>query len=176
VHPDYQYDPSLLPEVIKPIQEGAADVVLGSRLLGELHPMRQGMPWWKYYSNRFLTGLENLAFGLTLSEYHTGYRAFRREVLESVNLQMNSDKFIFDQEILAQIVNLGFRVAEVPVPTRYFAQASSASFFASSRYGLSILWLLLCYRLHRAGIVRQRQFDSLQRRYRNDAQTNPAGH
>jgi hypothetical protein len=143
--------------------------------MGELHPMRQGMPWWKFISNRFLTGLENLTFGLNLSEYHTGYRAFRREVLESVNLQMNSDKFIFDQEILAQIVNLGFRIAEVPVPTRYFAQASSASFFASSRYGLSILWLLFCYRLHRAGLMRQRQFDSLERRYRNAA-TTPAGH
>jgi glycosyltransferase involved in cell wall biosynthesis len=175
VHPDYQYDPSLLPEVIKPIQDGTADVVLGSRLLGELHPMRQGMPWWKFISNRFLTGLENLSFGLKLSEYHTGYRAFRREVLESVNLQMNSDKFIFDQEILAQIVNLGFRIAEVPVPTRYFAQASSASFFASSRYGLSILWLLLGYRLHRAGLLRKRQFDSLERRYRNAATSTPAG-
>src|SRR5688572_333807 len=113
VHPDYQYDPTLLPEVIRPIRDGKADVVLGSRLLGGLHPMKQGMPWWKYIANRFLTGLENLAFGLQLSEYHTGYRAFRREVLEAVNLQMNSDKFIFDQEILAQIVNLKFRVAEV---------------------------------------------------------------
>src|SRR2546423_1783162 len=165
VHPDYQYDPTLLPDVIRPIQEGKADVVLGSRLLGDLHPMRQGMPWWKYYSNRFLTGLENMAFGLQLSEFHTGYRAFRREVLESVNLQMNSDKFIFDQEILAQIVNLNFRIDEVAVPTRYFAQASSASFFASTRYGLSILWLLLRYRLHRSGILRGRQFDSLERRY-----------
>ena len=176
VHPDYQYDPSLLPEIIRPVQEGKADVVLGSRLLGALHPMRQGMPWWKFISNRFLTGLENLSFGLKLSEYHTGYRAFRREVLESVNLQMNSDKFIFDQEILAQIVNLDFRIAEVPVPTRYFAQASSASFLASSRYGLSILWLLLCYRLHRAGIARQRQFDSLERRYRSTAPSAPVGH
>ena len=117
-----------------------------------------------------------MAFGLKLSEYHTGYRAFRREVLESVNLQMNSDKFIFDQEILAQIVNLSFRVAEVPVPTRYFAQASSASFLASTRYGLSILVLLLRYRLHRSGILHQRQFDSLERRYRSDAEVKPAGH
>jgi glycosyltransferase involved in cell wall biosynthesis len=175
VHPDYQYDPTLLPDVIRPIQEGKADVVLGSRLLGDLHPMRQGMPWWKFISNRFLTGLENMAFGLKLSEYHTGYRAFRREVLESVNLQMNSDKFIFDQEILAQIVNLKFRIDEVPVPTRYFAQASSASFFASTRYGLSILWLLLRYRLHRTRMLPSRQFDSLERRYRNDAAIKPAG-
>ncbi|MBZ5726902.1 MAG: glycosyltransferase family 2 protein [Acidobacteriia bacterium] len=169
VHPDYQYDPTLLPEVIAPIQEGKADVVLGSRLMG-LSPMRQGMPWWKYYSNRFLTLLENLVFGLHLSEYHTGYRAFRREVLESVNLQMNSDQFIFDQEILAQIVNLRMRIAEVPVPTRYFAQASSASFVQSSIYGLSILWVLARYLLHRGGILHQRQFDSLERRYKSAAE------
>ena len=170
VHPDYQYDPTLLPEIIRPIEAGEADVVLGSRLMG-VHPIRQGMPWWKYYSNRFLTTLENLVFGLRLSEYHTGYRAFRREVLESVNLQMDSDKFIFDQEILAQIVNVKMRIAEVPVPTRYFAQASSASFFQSSVYGISILWLLVRYLLHRGGIVHQRQFDSLERRYRSAAET-----
>ena len=169
VHPDYQYDPTLLPEIIRPIEEGTADVVLGSRLMG-IHPIRQGMPWWKYYSNRFLTTLENWVFGLRLSEYHTGYRAFRRQVLESVNLQMDSDKFIFDQEILAQIVNLKMRITEVPVPTRYFAQASSASFFQSSVYGVSILWLLVRYLLHRGGVVHQRQFDSLERRYRSAAE------
>jgi glycosyltransferase involved in cell wall biosynthesis len=169
VHPDYQYDPTLLPEIIRPIEAGEADVVLGSRLMG-IHPIRQGMPWWKYYSNRFLTTLENLVFGLRLSEYHTGYRAFRREVLESVNLQMDSDRFIFDQEILAQIVNLKMRITEVPVPTRYFAQASSASLFQSSVYGVSILWLLVRYLLHRGGIVHQRQFDSLERRYRSAAE------
>ena len=164
LHPDYQYDPTLLPEIIRPIMTGENDVVLGSRLMG-VHPIRQGMPWWKYYSNRALTVLENLVFGLHLSEYHTGYRAFRREVLEAVNLQMNSDKFIFDQEILAQIINLKMRIGEVPVPTRYFAQASSASFLQSSAYGLSILWLLARYLLHRWGVIHQRQFDSLQRRY-----------
>jgi glycosyltransferase involved in cell wall biosynthesis len=169
VHPDYQYDPTLLPEIIRPIEAGEADVVLGSRLMG-IHPIRQGMPWWKYVSNRFLTALENWVFGLRLSEYHTGYRAFRRQVLESVNLQMDSDKFIFDQEILAQIVNLKMRITEVPVPTRYFAQASSASFFQSSVYGVSILWLLVRYLLHRGGIVHQRQFDSLERRYRSAAE------
>src|SRR5262249_38343434 len=135
VHPDYQYDPTLLPKIIEPIQQGTADVVLGSRLMGT-HPIQQGMPWWKYYANRFLTALENRTFGLHLSEYHTGYRAFRREVLESANLEMNSDRFLFDQEILAQIVNLNFRITEVPVPTRYFAQASSASFLQSSVYGI----------------------------------------
>src|SRR5258708_3293353 len=164
VHPDYQYDPTLLPEVIRPIREGRADVVLGSRLLGG-DPMRQGMPWWKYVSNRFLTWLENRIFGLTLAEYHTGYRAFRREVLEGVNLEMNSDKFIFDQEIIAQVIEINARIAEVPVPTRYFPEASSASFVQSTIYGLSILWLLLRYGLHRAGLLRTRQFESLRGRY-----------
>jgi glycosyltransferase involved in cell wall biosynthesis len=164
VHPDYQYDPTLLPEIIKPIQEGTADVVLGSRLMSG-NALRQGMPWWKYISNRFLTWLENRMFGLTLSEYHTGYRAYRREALESVNLETNSDNFIFDQEIMAQFVELQLRVAEVPVPTRYFPQASSASFVQSSVYGLSILLLLTRYQLHRMGLLRQRQFQSLHRRY-----------
>lgn len=164
VHPDYQYDPTLLPQIIAPLERGEADVVLGSRLLGG-HPMRQGMPWWKYISNRFLTWCENKTFGLNLAEYHTGYRAYRRETLEAVNIEMNSDNFIFDQEIMAQFVEIKARVAEVPVPTRYFPQASSASFVQSSIYGLSILTLLTRYVLHRAGLWRSRQFESLQRRY-----------
>ncbi len=168
VHPDYQYDPTLLPQIIAPIEEGKADVVLGSRLLGG-NVVHQGMPWWKYISNRFLTGLENRVFSLHLAEYHTGYRAYRREVLESVNLEMNSDNFIFDQEIMAQFVELGFRVAEVPVPTRYFPQASSASFVQSSIYGLSILRLLTRYVLHSKGLLRSRQFQSLSRRYSSKA-------
>ena len=150
VHPDYQYDPRLLPEIVQPIQDGEADVVLGSRLKSG-SALSGGMPWWKYISNRFLTGVENTAFGLHLSEYHTGYRAYRREVLETVNFALNADKFIFDQEIMAQVVEAGFRIAEVPVPTRYFAEASSASFLASTRYGLGILWLMLRYELHRRG-------------------------
>jgi glycosyltransferase involved in cell wall biosynthesis len=168
LHPDYQYDPTLLPKIIAPIQADEADVVLGSRLMG-INPMRQGMPWWKYISNRALTMMENATFGLKLSEYHTGYRAFRSEVLEAVNLETNSDKFIFDQEIMAQAVNLKARIAEVAVPTRYFAEASSASFIASSIYGLSILWVLARYILHRSGVTHYRQFDSLKRRYRNIA-------
>ena len=175
LHPDYQYDPKLLPELIRPIQDGAADVVLGSRLMGA-SPIKQGMPWWKYVSNRFLTKLENIVFGLRLSEFHTGYRAFRREALEGVNLEMNSDRFIFDQEILAQMVELKTRFTEVPVPTRYFAEASSASFWQSVVYGLSILWLLLRYLLHRWGLVRQRQFESLSGRYSSAAAAPGAGY
>ena len=164
VHPDYQYDPTLVPEIVRPIVEGRADVVLGSRLLGG-DPRAQGMPWWKYLANRFLTGLENRVFGLQLAEYHTGYRAYRRDALESVNVEMNSDNFIFDQEIVAQFVEVGTRFAEVPVPTRYFPQASSTSFLQSTVYGLSILWLLVRFVLHRAGLWRQRRFQSLARRY-----------
>jgi glycosyltransferase involved in cell wall biosynthesis len=164
VHPDYQYDPTLLPEIIRPIERGEADVVLGSRLMGT-SPIRQGMPWWKYAANRALTWVENMVFGLKLSEFHTGYRAFRRDVLELVNFAANSDSFIFDQEIIAQVVSAKMRIAQVPVPTRYFPAASSASFIQSSIYGLSILWLLTRFELHQRKIVRQPQFDSLLGRY-----------
>jgi glycosyltransferase involved in cell wall biosynthesis len=164
VHPDYQYDPTLLPRIIEPIERGDSDVVLGSRLMGD-SPLRQGMPWWKFYANRLLTKIENAAFRLDLSEYHTGYRAFSRQVLETVNFSNNSDDFIFDQEVIAQIVESEFRISEVAVPTRYFPEASSASFLASSVYGLGILWLTLRYLLHRSGLVPQRQFQSLKRRY-----------
>jgi len=164
VHPDYQYDPTCLPQIIEPIERGEADVVLGSRLMSA-SPVTQGMPWWKYVGNRLLTKVENAAFGLRLSEYHTGYRAFSREVLETINFQMNADGFIFDQEVIAQIVDARFRVAEVSVPTRYFPEASSASFIDSSRYGLGILWLVVRYGLHRSHLLRQNKFQSLKRRY-----------
>ncbi|MBI1845934.1 MAG: glycosyltransferase family 2 protein [Candidatus Rokubacteria bacterium] len=163
VHPDYQYDPTLVPAIIDPIVRGEADVVLGSRLKTG-SALRQGMPWWKYVSNRFLSGVENRAFGLALSEYHTGYRAFRREVLETVNFQLNSDGFIFDQQIIAQVVAARFRIDEIAVPTRYFPEASSASLVDSSVYGLRILGLVARYALHRRG-VRSRRFDSLRARY-----------
>ena len=164
VHPDYQYDPSLVPQIIEPIVGGRADVVLGSRLK-DGSAVAQGMPWWKYAANRFLTVLENRAFGLSLSEYHTGYRAFRRAVLESVNFTANSDGFIFDQEIIGQVVAAGFRIAEIAVPTRYFPEASSASFVDSTVYGLRILSTLFWFTLNRRGIRRSRRFDSLRARY-----------
>jgi len=164
VHPDYQYDPTFLPKIIEPIERGEAEAVLGSRLMGD-SPTKQGMPWWKYLGNRVLTKIENLAFGLQLSEYHTGYRAFDKQVLETIHFQGNSDKFIFDQEIIAQIVEAGFRIKEVPIPTRYFPEASSASFIDSSIYGLGILWLVFLYVLHKQNILPQKKFQSLKRRY-----------
>jgi glycosyltransferase involved in cell wall biosynthesis len=167
VHPDYQYDPRLLPEIIRPIQQHTADVVLGSRLAdGTAQTFAGGMPWWKLLSNRLLTWVENRALGLHLSEYHTGYRAYRREVLETVNLSRNADRFIFDQEILVQIVAAGFRISEVAVPTRYFAEASTVGFFTSVRYGLDILRLMARYQAHHWGWLPQRQFQSLRHRYR----------
>ncbi len=164
VHPDYQYDPTLLPEIIAPIVSGQADLVLGSRLKHG-SALEQGMPWWKYFSNRFLTSLENWVFGLGLTEFHTGYRAFRREVLEAVNYSMNSDGFIFDQDIIAQAVAAQFRLTEIAVPVRYFPEASSASFPQSVIYGLKILLLLVRYELHTSSIRRSRQFESLRARY-----------
>src|SRR5207245_903603 len=157
VHPDYQYDPTLVPQIVEPIVHGDADVVLGSRLKGG-SALAQGMPWWKLLAHRLLAWVENRAFGLRLSEYHTGYRAFRKEVLETVNFQTNSDGFVFDQEIIAQVVAARFRIAEIAVPTRYFPEASSASFLASSVYGLRILAVLFWYLLSKWGLRRSRRF------------------
>jgi glycosyltransferase involved in cell wall biosynthesis len=164
VHPDYQYDPALLPQLIEPILKDKADLVLGSRLKAG-SAIQQGMPWWKYLANRVLTQLENLVFGLRLSEFHTGYRAFRRDVLETVNFVMNSDGFVFDQEIIAQTVAARFRIAEIAVPVRYFPEASSAGFLASVVYGLKVLLLVARFGLHRSGLYRSRRFDSLRSRY-----------
>jgi glycosyltransferase involved in cell wall biosynthesis len=165
LHPDYQYDPALLPDVLAPIKSGQADIVLGSRFLAG-NTLEQGMPWWKYLGNRFLTGLENWTLGLSLAEYHTGYRAYSRQALEQIPFSFNSDSFVFDQEILVQATHLGFRIKEVPVPTKYFPAASSASFLDSVVYGLSILALLGRFLLHRISLVEFRQFESLPSRYR----------
>lgn len=168
VHPDYQYDPSLLPEMITPILSGKADVVLGSRLKDRegRSAIQEGMPWWKWLGNRVLTVIENKTFRLHLSEYHTGYRAYAKRVLESCQFQMNSDGFIFDQEMIAQAVTAGFQIAEIQVPVRYFPEASTASFIDSCLYGCQILWLMLRYFLHKRNIVRSKQMINLQVRYR----------
>src|SRR5438309_2581835 len=164
VHPDYQYDPRSGPQIAEPVVGGRADVVLGCRLKGG-SALAQGMPWWKFLANRLLTFLENRAFGLSLSEYHTGYRAFRREVLETVNFVANSDGFVFDQEIIGQVVAAGYRIAEIAVPTWYFAEASSAGFLASTVYGLRILPMRFWFTLNRSGLRRSGRFDSLRARY-----------
>jgi glycosyltransferase involved in cell wall biosynthesis len=159
VHPDNQYDSTLVPQMIQPILDGKADIVLGSRLLSGT-ALSGGMPIWKFVSNRFLTVIENLAFRLQLSEYHTGFRAYSRRLLETLPFLLNSDNFIFDQEIMAQAVCFGFRVGEIPVPTRYFAEASSVNFERSVEYGFDVLKLVARYLLHRAHVWRSRQFSA----------------
>jgi glycosyltransferase involved in cell wall biosynthesis len=154
LHPDYQYDATRLPDLIAPILGGEADLVLGSRFLGD--PLAGGMPRWKYVSNRFLTIVENVAFGLRLSEYHTGLRAYSRQLLERIPYHLNSDDFVFDQELVAQVVAAGMRkrIDEIAVPTRYFEEASSVGFRRSVVYGLSTLRVVLRYVLHRLGVRR----------------------
>lgn len=159
VHPDNQYDSTLVPRMIQPILEGRADIVLGSRLLSGT-ALSGGMPIWKFVANRFLTGVENAAFGLRLSEYHTGFRAYGRHLLETVPFLLNSDDFVFDQEIMAQAVSFGFRVGEIPVPTRYFPEASSVNFQRSVGYGLDVLRLVGSYWLHKLHIRRKRQLSA----------------
>jgi glycosyltransferase involved in cell wall biosynthesis len=156
VHPDYQYDPTRIPAVVAPIVAGSADMVLGSRLLGD--PLAGGMPRWKFVANRFLTGLENRAFGLHLSEYHTGFRAYSARLLRAIDTAADSDDFVFDQEFVAQVVAAGFTITEVAVPTRYFAEASSVNFRRSVRYGLGTLGVVASYTLHRLGWRHDRRF------------------
>jgi glycosyltransferase involved in cell wall biosynthesis len=151
LHPDYQYTPTLVPALVALLASGHYDVVLGSRILGG-SARRGGMPLWRYVSNRALTAIQNLALGAKLSEFHTGYRAFRREVLEALALETNSDDFVFDNEILAQALAAGFRIGEVSCPTRYFAEASSINFARSVAYGFGVLRVSLCGALHRAGL------------------------
>jgi glycosyltransferase involved in cell wall biosynthesis len=146
VHADNQYDPALVAHMVKPIEAGIADVVMGSRLL-EDEAIAGGMPRWKWVGNRFLTSIENLAFRRGYSEYHTGYRAFSTEFLRSIPFLRNSDGFVFDQEIFAQMVARRARVVELPIPTRYFREASTVSFPSSVEYGLRTLMVLARYRL-----------------------------
>jgi glycosyltransferase involved in cell wall biosynthesis len=149
LHPDYQYDATRIPDLVAPIADGERDLMLGSRFLGD--PLAGGMPRWKYFANRFLTTLENVAFGLRLSEYHTGLRAYSRRLLETIPFSRNSDNFVFDQELIAQVVAAGMadRIGEIAVPTRYFTEASSVGFRRSVVYGLSTLQVIVRYLLHR---------------------------
>jgi glycosyltransferase involved in cell wall biosynthesis len=157
VHPDYQYTPKLIPAMAAMIGNNLYHCVLGSRILGG-YALKGGMPIWKYIANRFLTMAENVCLGAKLSEYHTGYRAFSRELLENLSLAGNSDDFIFDNEMLAQIVWKGYTVAEVSCPTKYFADASSINLRRSIRYGFGCLWIGLVFRLAKMRIIRSELF------------------
>ena len=151
VHPDYQYTPQLIAPMAHIIANKVYPVVLGSRILG-LGALKGGMPWYKYVANRILTLTQNILLKQKLSEYHTGYRAFSREVLEKIPFERNSDDFVFDNQMLAQIFYAGFEIAEVTCPTKYFEEASSINFKRSSIYGLGVLKVSLQYRLAKWGL------------------------
>lgn len=152
LHPDGQYDPDIIPQMIHAICNGEGDFVMGSRFIPPASALAGGMPRYKYIANRFLTAVENLVMGTKLSECHTGYRAYSRELLETVPFLRNSNDFVFDTEMIFQTHHFGFRFAEVPVSTRYFNEASSISFFSSVQYGLSTIWVAVRYLLHRANL------------------------
>jgi glycosyltransferase involved in cell wall biosynthesis len=158
LHPDGQYEPELIPRMVEPILRGEADLVLGSRLLEPGAALAAGMPRWKYVANRFLTGIENRIMGTRLSEAHTGYRAYSRELLLTVPFLRNSLDFVFDTELLMQASHFGFRIAEVPARCRYFGEASSVGFRTGAVYGVKTLWTGLRLTLHRAGIMPSRKF------------------
>ncbi len=161
LHPDNQYDATRIPEMIEPIASGRADIVLGSRLFdGASAALSGGMPFWKLVANRFLTSVENLAFGTHCSELHTGYRAYSATLLRSIPFWLNADDFVFDTEIIAQVAAGGFPIYEVSVPTRYFPEASSVDFRRSVVYGIKTLAVVVRFLLHRYGI---RSFELFER-------------
>jgi glycosyltransferase involved in cell wall biosynthesis len=159
VHPDYQYTPKLIPAMASMIGNGLYHCVLGSRILGG-YALKGGMPVWKYIANRFLTFVENVLIGAKLSEYHTGFRAFSRELLERLPLEVNSDDFVFDNQMLAQIVWYGHTIAEVSCPTKYFPEASSINLFRSIKYGFGCLMTAILFRLAKMEIISSKLFPS----------------
>ena len=157
VHPDYQYTPLLIPSIAHIIANDLYPVVLASRILGK-GALKGGMPIYKYIANRFLTLSQNILMNQKLSEYHSGYRAFSREVLEGINYNINSDDFVFDNQMLAQIFYAGFEIGEVTCPTKYFEEASSINFKRSSVYGLGVLWTSWIYFINKLGLIKSKIF------------------
>jgi glycosyltransferase involved in cell wall biosynthesis len=168
VHPDYQYTPKLITAMSSLVAEGVFDCVLGSRILGS-GALKGGMPLHKYIANRLLTLVQNLLLGYKLSEYHTGYRAFSRELLENMPLERNADGFAFDNQLLAEIIYAGYSIGEITCPTRYFPEASSINLASSIVYGLNVLSISLRYRLNKWGLLASPEFSSLEPRRRSAA-------
>lgn len=154
IHPDYQYDARLIPALILPIQLGVCEVMLGNRIRTSAEALSGGMPLYKYIANRFLTLLENLILRQNLGEFHSGMRAYSRKVLETIPWRKNSDDFVFDQQFLIQCAYFQFRMGDIPVPARYFEEASSINFIRSMKYGFQTLWTLFLYLLAKTGIYR----------------------
>lgn len=164
IHPDHQYDARVAPIMVSLIELGICDVVLGNRIRTRAEALRGGMPLWKYLTNRMSTLLENFFLGQSLGDFHSGFRAYSREVLESIPFDENSDDFAFDQEFLIQSIFAGFRIGDVPVPVRYMKEASSISFRRSLRYGLGGLNAFVFMKLHQFGLRRDRRFTGIARR------------
>jgi glycosyltransferase involved in cell wall biosynthesis len=158
IHPDYQYDSRVIPHAVGFIEMGICDVVLGNRIRSRQEAMIGGMPVYKYVSNRFLTSFENFTLGQNLGDFHSGFRIYRKAVLERIPFEKNSDDFVFDTQFLVQAVRFGFRLGDIPVPVRYFDEASSINFRRSLRYGLSTLGVVGQYWLDRLGIRRSPLF------------------
>lgn len=158
IHPDYQYDARIIPHAVGLIELGICDVVLGSRVRSRQEALKCGMPWWKYFSNRALTMFENIALGQNLGDFHSGFRVYRRSVLETIPFERNSDDFVFDTQFLAQAVHHGFRLGDIPVPVRYFAEASSINFRRSTIYGIRTVSTMLRFWTHRVGIWKSKLF------------------
>jgi glycosyltransferase involved in cell wall biosynthesis len=158
IHPDYQYDGRIIPHAVALIELGICDVVLGSRIRSRQEALKCGMPWWKYFCNRALTLFENTALGQNLGDFHSGFRVYRRNVLETIPFEKNSDDFVFDTQFLAQAVHFGFRLGDIPVPVRYFAEASSINFRRSTIYGLRTVSTMFRFWLNRLGIFRSKIF------------------
>lgn len=154
LHPDYQYDGRLIPAFLNVLELGVCDVMLGSRVRTRRETLAGGMPVWKYVSNRVLTLFENVALGQNLGDFHSGFRAYTREVLETLPYHRFSDDFVFDSQFLASAASFGFRIGDAPMPCRYFAEASSINFRRSAIYGLHTLWTIAQFNLQRAGLAR----------------------
>lgn len=164
IHPDYQYDSRVVPVAVEILRLGICDVILGSRIRTRREALEGGMPGWKYIANRFLTTIENIALGQNLGDFHSGFRAYRRDVLETVPWQHNTDDFAFDSQFLAQSVYFGFKLGDIPVPVRYFHEASSINFSRSVKYGCTTLWILAQYWLQKLKLARYRIFSHGQER------------
>ncbi|MDD5430726.1 MAG: glycosyltransferase family 2 protein [Candidatus Pacebacteria bacterium] len=158
VHPDFQYDPTFIPQMLEPVAKGEADAVFGSRMKIPQNALKGGMPYWKFLANIFLTKVENFILGMNLSEYHSGFRAYSKKVMQ-LPLELNSDDFVFDTEIIVQMKVAGMKINEIPISTRYFPEASMIGFIRSSQYGLAILGVLKKYILLKLGLKKYEQFN-----------------
>lgn len=160
LHPDYQYDPRVIPFAIGFITAGICDIIIGCRIRTRTESLEGGMPLYKYISNRFLTTLENIILGQNLGDFHSGFRVYKRDVLEKINYSQNSNDFIFDTEFLVQAILYGFRIGDIPIPTRYPPEASSINFTRGLKYGLQTIGVMIKYILYKSGILHFKIFDS----------------